>query len=1255
MTEVAVPLSRRPRGARRPGHRPGRRSPPPRVASTTPSCCALDAGEQYRFGFDMNSCIGCHSCEVACAEQNGLPAGTVWRRVGEIEGGDHPQTRRFHLSMSCNHCLDPACLDGLPDQRLREARQRHRRPPRRRLHRLPVLHLDLPVLGAGLPARPAHRHQVRHVPAPPGRRVPAGLRRRLPDPRHHRREGERGRRWRADHRAGRRPRAAEQRPDAVDHPHRAARATCRSRRYAASDWNLRPEEPHWPLVWLTLRQPGGARRQRHRRRPAAERLLAAALAGAGHGRRARPPRPAGRGVEGAAQPAPVVAQPRGGPARRCTPRWRPAPVLVPGPRAGRRRRRRGRACSPRPASTWCPAGRRGTRRSRSCASSPPRWPSGHRSTGPPGAGGAAGGVVAVGGHRRQLGAPGPPRRPVRGAGSVRLELRLVPAWPPPSALVATAVGVAAALAGGPAARRVRGRWPSASSSAAGCSSSPSCRSTCPARSGGATGADEATGDGARRRSASAARRSTTAATATRYVDDPVRGPVSASRAADRWVRTTCGYCSVGCGMLRRRPRRPGGRRRGRPRPPRQPRAGCAPRACPSTRCWRPRAGSPRPTVDGRPATWDAGARPGGRRLPRPARRHGPESVAVLSTGQLVTEEFYALGKLVRLGMGLAHYDGNTTLCMASRGGRLQAAASAPTARPAATTTSSWPTCSCCGAPTSPTTTRCWCPGCWATAGRHASIVVDPRVTKTAMMADIHLPVRPRGDVALLNGDAQGALDEGLVDPDAVARPRRRARRAARPTSQALDRRAGGRRERHRRRRRSATVARTIGRRRALHARLDDGRQPLGAGHRDGHAAQHAGACSPATSAGRGRRRSRSPASATPWAPGRRASPPRCPATGPTTTRPHRAELAALWASTRTACRPSGAGPTPTSSTRVMSRPHQGPVDHRHQPVGVVPQPRACSSRPSAASTCSSCRTASRRRRPRWPTSCCPPPSGARRTARSPTASAGCRGCGRRSSRRARPAPTSTSSSAWPSAGAARDELFAGWTGPGGRLRRVAAGVGRTARATTAASPGSASTRPAACSGRAPTATDVPLGGTPRLYADRRVQPTPTAGPAVRAVEPEPHPRRAPAASTRSCSTPAAPSSTGTPAPRPAGSPILEGLAPEAWVEVHPADAAALGVRAGDRVRVSVARGARSSGIRVRVTAIVPAGRGVHPVPLGRALRQPPHRRRVRPDQPRAQLQAVRGQGRVAPHPRRSLTPAPLTAPAVGASTVSEQT
>src|SRR6185503_11881797 len=46
-------------------------------------------------------------------------------------------------------------------------------------------------------------------------------------------------------------------------------------------------------------------------------------------------------------------------------------------------------------------------------------------------------------------------------------------------------------------------------------------------------------------------------------------------------------------------------------------------------------------------------------------RYGPGAVGVISTGQLVTEEFYALGKLVQLGLGTSNYDGNTTLCMST--------------------------------------------------------------------------------------------------------------------------------------------------------------------------------------------------------------------------------------------------------------------------------------------------------------------------------------------------------------------------------------------------------------------------------------------------------------------------------------------------------------------------------------------------------------------------------------------------------------
>ena len=38
---------------------------------------------------------------------------------------------------------------------------------------------------------------------------------------------------------------------------------------------------------------------------------------------------------------------------------------------------------------------------------------------------------------------------------------------------------------------------------------------------------------------------------------------------------------------------------------------------------------------------------------------------MISTGQLVTEEFYTLGKLVQLGVGTRNYCGNTTLCMST--------------------------------------------------------------------------------------------------------------------------------------------------------------------------------------------------------------------------------------------------------------------------------------------------------------------------------------------------------------------------------------------------------------------------------------------------------------------------------------------------------------------------------------------------------------------------------------------------------------
>lgn len=69
---------------------------------------------QMAFHFTASNCIGCHSCEAACSEKNGLPAHIAWRKVGYVESGTFPDYRRMNISMACNHCDNPVCLKGCP-------------------------------------------------------------------------------------------------------------------------------------------------------------------------------------------------------------------------------------------------------------------------------------------------------------------------------------------------------------------------------------------------------------------------------------------------------------------------------------------------------------------------------------------------------------------------------------------------------------------------------------------------------------------------------------------------------------------------------------------------------------------------------------------------------------------------------------------------------------------------------------------------------------------------------------------------------------------------------------------------------------------------------------------------------------------------------------------------------------------------------------------------------------------------------------
>ncbi len=249
-----------------------------------------------------------------------------------------------------------------------------------------------------------------------------------------------------------------------------------------------------------------------------------------------------------------------------------------------------------------------------------------------------------------------------------------------------------------------------------------------------------------------------------YTDDPVLGHTSAKRAAERWVKTTCGYCSVGCGMeVGVRENRAVAVRGWEGHPV------SFGKLCPKglsehhTLTAPNRAQFPLLRKNGKleRVSWAEAIATLVERFGESQRRYGKESLGVISTGQLLTEEFYTLGKLVQLGFGTSNYDGNTTLCMASAvsGYKLSFGSDGPPGNYEDLRTADFVLLIGANiADNHPILVQ----HLGANPGKYL-VVVDPRVTKTAMLADLHLPIRPRGDVALLNAMAHVILRDGLAD------------------------------------------------------------------------------------------------------------------------------------------------------------------------------------------------------------------------------------------------------------------------------------------------------------------------------------------------------------------------------------------------------------------------------------------------------------------------------------------------------------
>ncbi len=163
-----------------------------------------------------------------------------------------------------------------------------------------------------------------------------------------------------------------------------------------------------------------------------------------------------------------------------------------------------------------------------------------------------------------------------------------------------------------------------------------------------------------------------------------------------------------------------------------------------------------------PVGWDVAMRTFVDRFKTIQSQHGADSVAFLSTGQMPTEEMAFLGALAKFGMGVLHGDGNTRQCMATSVVAYKQAF---------------------GFDAPPYTyadfeesdvivlvgsNLCIAhPIMWERVMRnpHAPeiIVVDPRMTETAMNATQHLPLNPKADQSLFYGVARILIENDWID------------------------------------------------------------------------------------------------------------------------------------------------------------------------------------------------------------------------------------------------------------------------------------------------------------------------------------------------------------------------------------------------------------------------------------------------------------------------------------------------------------
>lgn len=219
-----------------------------------------------------------------------------------------------------------------------------------------------------------------------------------------------------------------------------------------------------------------------------------------------------------------------------------------------------------------------------------------------------------------------------------------------------------------------------------------------------------------------------------------------------WIKSTCAYCGVGCG-IEARPKANGQLEvRGDKEHPANFGRLCS-KGLALGETVIPDGRLLHPSISGVRTDWNTALDHVAKTFEQTVAEHGPDSVAFYVSGQLLTEDYYVANKLMKGFIGSGNIDTNSRLCMSSSVAGHKRAFGSDTVPGCYSDMEQADMVVITGS------NLAWChPVLYqrlkATKQQRPDmkiVVIDPRATDTCEIADLHLAIKPGGDVALFNG------------------------------------------------------------------------------------------------------------------------------------------------------------------------------------------------------------------------------------------------------------------------------------------------------------------------------------------------------------------------------------------------------------------------------------------------------------------------------------------------------------------------